>query len=142
MTHLFLITTDFSPAARRAYAPAARHARELAAPLLMLHVVDWVFPGLPNSGAPLGMPAIDVEVAAKAGVEAEADRLRGDGVSVQTLVRSGSIATELALEAQTSAAVVLSTHGYGGTKGLILGSTAAPTSFETARLRSSRSLQG
>jgi nucleotide-binding universal stress UspA family protein len=125
MTSPVLITTDFSSAARRAYAPAVRLSRELGAPLLMLHVVDWVFPGLPTGGATLGLPAIDVEAAAKAGVEAEADRLRGDGITVQTLVRTGNVATELALEAQTAAAVVVATHGYGGAKGLVLGSTAA-----------------
>jgi len=123
-----LCPTDFSEHSDAALLRAEDLAERLAAELVLLHVVEpLLMPveyGLPSS------VAVDYGDAATARarehLEAAAHALRGRGLHVRTLVKSGLASEQIAevVRSEPIDLVVLATHGYTGIKHALLGSTA------------------
>ena len=123
MTQPVLLTTDFSSNSRRAYPAAVHLARQTGAPIRLLHIIEHLFAGW-SSDTTLSWDENKVAEASRNGLEADAATLRREGVEVQTVLRSGSVVSQITSEAEVCSALVLATHGFGGAKGLLLGSTA------------------
>lgn len=132
MTHsapLFLVTTDFSTEAGRAYGPVVDLAQRLGGQVLLVHVVESAV--VAPHGAPLAPmqspPDIaSVVKAAKAQMAAELQKL-GTVVHVEPLVVEGiDVARTIADLAEDRKAdfVAVSTHGRTGLRRLVMGSVA------------------
>jgi nucleotide-binding universal stress UspA family protein len=123
----FVVTTDLSEDSYAAFAPAAALARKTGAKLTLVTVVQDL-PAIPH-GAPLAPPQSEPGVPRRKG-EAE-ERLAKlldqfpAGAGSRVLVASdvsGAIA-DFAKETHATLLVIAS-HGWGGARGLLLGSTA------------------
>src|SRR5690606_18150502 len=121
---LILLTTDFSDAARRAYAPTAELAARLGASVLLAHVVEVA--SVAPHGAPLAPvqvpPDTDVLVReAEARLVEEARGIQGVEGGVETLVRVGGAPAEAIAriaEERSASWVAISTHGRTGLRRL------------------------
>ena len=123
MTLPLLLTTDFSAYARRAYFPAVRLAQELGAPIRLLHVAQS--PQEYTTAPLFGGNWLESDLQAlRDRLEGEARRLRRRGVSVETVLCAGSPGKEIIEMAGECVGIALATHGYGGAKGRLFGSTA------------------
>lgn len=123
-----LCPTDFSEHSDAALSRAEDLARRLDASLVLLHVVEPLLVpveyGLPSSVVVGFGDAASAR--AKEHLDAAADALRGRGLSVRTLVVSGTASEQIieAVHRERIDLVVLATHGYTGLKHALLGSTA------------------
>ena len=128
---LIVVTTDFSPDAKRAYAETAQIAKGLGGSILLVNVVENMT--LPMHGAPFAPPQEDPELGkhvaeAEAKLEQEKTNFGGD-VPVTTLAHVASeptIAEAVVACAKKHDAqlIALSTHGRTGLRRLVLGSVA------------------
>ena len=120
-----LCPTDFSECSVAAVAYAAGLATTYGATLKLLHVATPFPVVAPYSNLPGNTRVYDVHRdQAAEGLAAEAARLRGEGVSVDTELREGHVVREILAAADAFAAdlLVLGTHGRGGFERLVLGS--------------------
>jgi nucleotide-binding universal stress UspA family protein len=124
-----LVTTDLSPAAERAFQPAAELARKHGARVTLFHVVSEV--DVAPDGRTLGTASSSPKVAAKinealAQVKKQLPHL-GSGVTVTPeVVAAQDFAKAITSYAAKHAVdvIVLSTHGRTGVRRLVLGSVA------------------
>jgi nucleotide-binding universal stress UspA family protein len=130
-----VVPLDGSPFAEHALPCAARMAREFGAKLCLVHV------HVPMPAAHL----FEVPLLTEASFEAEtekhvrdylaetADRLKAEGVDVETSYTNGRVVPELraALERHAADLVVMTTHGRGGLVRFWIGSTADQLVRET-----------
>jgi nucleotide-binding universal stress UspA family protein len=120
-----LCPTDFSEFSTAAVAYAAALAATYGATLKLLHVATPFPIVAPYSNLPGTAHIYDIHRdQAAEGLAAEAVRLRGEGVAVDTELREGHVVREVIAAADAFAAdlVVLGTHGRGGFERLVLGS--------------------
>lgn len=120
-----LCPTDFSEFSTAAVAYAAALAATYGAALKLLHVATPFPIVAPYSNLPGNTRVYDVHRdQAAEGLAAEAARLRGEGVSVDTELREGHVVREVLAAADAFAAdlIVLGTHGREGFERLVLGS--------------------
>ncbi len=116
---------DFSPGSSYATDYAAELAKTLNAKLLLLHVYP-----LTTYVGPDGGMIITPDVAAQLSTQSQealtkvADRLRAQGLTIETHVRDGSPLDEISDFAERSKAdlIVMGTHGRAGFSRLLLGS--------------------
>ena len=122
-----LVPLDGSFFAEAALPAAIELARALQAPLALLRVV------LPGAARPAGRGAIAADVAeplesnaahAAAYLTAQAEALRREGLTVETVQRVGSPAETILDVAGPSSLIVMSTHGRSGLQRLLAGSVA------------------
>ena len=124
-----LLTTDFSPAAARAYEPCVEFARRLGARILLAHVVEVAV--IAPHGAPLAPAQLPPDTTrtveqARADLE-EAAALLGPDVVVETDLEVGAdVAGAILRMAENHHVdlIALSTHGRTGLRRLVLGSVA------------------
>lgn len=118
-----LVPLDGSALAEAALEPAAVLARELAAALTLLRVIETPY-------APIGYEATPGEPGgqfadAQLYLEQRAAPLRASGLPVTTRVEAGYPAAAIAATARNGAMLIaLATHGYGGSEQVVLGSIA------------------
>lgn len=122
-----LCPTDFSDFSAAAVSYAAALAATYGAALRLLHVTTPFPIVVPYANVP-GNPGLlesQREQAATA-LAAEAARVHGEGVTVDTVLRDGHVVREILAAADEFAAdlIVLGTHGRGGFERLVLGSVA------------------
>ncbi len=118
-----LVLTDFSDTAKAAYPHALRLARALGAPIRLLHVIDTMAYVGPDP-IPVGTWQAHVVDAVEAKLEEHRRLLDHLGARIETAYRIGMPAYEIVRESHEGvSAIVLATHGYGGMKRLLLGST-------------------
>lgn len=132
-----LVCTDFSAIARHAAERAAQLARELGAPLVLLHVLPGdALEALRNWFGASAAPATRVTEDARQRVEALAGELRAaHAIEVATAVGSGSVLDEILAEAERGDArlIVVGAQGEGVVRRLILGTTAERLVRHTGR---------
>src|SRR5262249_47298117 len=127
-----LVPTDFSDLSKAALERAVLLAEAFGARVTVLHVVvplPVVLPADPALPiAPLPVARIDVRSAARS-LRAFVRPFRRAGVRVETLVREGAPAHDIAVAADALSAdlVVMGTHGRTGLERLLLGSVAERT---------------
>jgi nucleotide-binding universal stress UspA family protein len=127
-----LLPTDFSEDARRAARAALRLLVPLAASgqparLVLLHVYNLPIEYTAYGPIPTSLHYLrDTGAEAETRLEEEAERLRNEGLVVETLAREGDPAEVIVDEARRSGAdlLALGTHGRSGIAYLLLGSTA------------------
>lgn len=126
-----LVPLDGSALAESALGPATDVARLTDASVVLLHVAGPPLPvGSPYSGETAAGAEAQVERESIEGaryLDAAADRLRRDGLSVdEPLVRAGHVAYGVLGTAEEVGAdlIAMATHGRGGLRRLLLGSTA------------------
>ena len=124
-----LVPTDFSPNSERALDLAIDFAVRFEAEIVLVHVLaPPVYPAMTFGAAAASLPNIHEEVRKNitAQLEGLRQKLVARGVRARAVVRDGSPFTEIVVAAQDEACdlVVIATHGYGGIKHLLLGSTA------------------
>lgn len=122
-----LVPTDFSDHSERALDTALRLAHKLGAGILLLH--SYRIPIRPVTVYDLSFPESlwqEIHVAAARKLEASAERVRAEGLAVDT-----ELTLETAVDAILSALakgraelVVMGTHGASGLRRLALGSVA------------------
>jgi nucleotide-binding universal stress UspA family protein len=126
-----VVPLDGSPLAEAVLPVAEELARALAAPIILLRVVE--FTALAFGAEPFGSPYLDYqgipdvlrEDAARYLTEVAAD-LRGKGLTVETHASIGTPVDTITAQAREQAAslIVMSTHGRSGWRGVMLGSVA------------------
>jgi nucleotide-binding universal stress UspA family protein len=124
-----VLTTDFSDAARQAYAPTLELARALQATVTVLHVVPElrVLPHGAPFAPPITSPEVDEEVE---DAEAAMQKLRkelGGKAALETAVLVGAdVVTTITKYAADHHAsfIAVATHGRTGVRHLVLGSVA------------------
>lgn len=129
-----VVPLDGTPSAEAALSEATELARLFAAPLLLLRVLVPMSPGLsvgfmfmsPSLADQLGEEATKEEQAAKDYLARVAEKLRNEGLTVQTRVRPGDEPETITIEARASGAqlVVMATHERTRLGGLLLGRVA------------------
>ena len=120
-----LVPTDFSECSLKAIRYAASFARQFEAEITLLYVVQPYYP-VPQMGAlDYAIPETDLTQNAARELQALAGREIPSDIKVQTLVRVGNAAHEIAGAARTVGAnlILLSTHGHTGLKHVFMGST-------------------
>jgi nucleotide-binding universal stress UspA family protein len=126
-----LVGTDFSPPSRAALDWAVDLARALGARVVVAHVFDLPLVGLPDAAL-----LVDARTAGKlideaqAALDAEAARVRGHDVAIDTMLRQGdarALLADLAAEAHAGLLVVGS-HGRRGLRRALVGSVAESVS--------------
>ena len=122
-----VVLTDFSPASRAAYGPAAELASRLGGSLELVHVLPQVLPVAPGA-APTTPPLTTGEMETIAARELEAERARFPAdvaVTTRALHGRGVARTALPYAREIGAdLVVLATHGRTGLRRVLLGSVA------------------
>jgi nucleotide-binding universal stress UspA family protein len=118
-----LVPVDFSDASRQALRYAAAFARRMDARLILLHVIAPT--SLPGR---LGSERAKLELLqrAKAGLEDLAKEVAGPGLVTSTRVVAGRVferIVRMAGEVEPDI-IIIGTHGAGGVKRLLIGSTA------------------
>jgi nucleotide-binding universal stress UspA family protein len=123
-----LVCTDFSAIARHAAERAALLARELGAPLVLLHVLPGdALEALRGWFGASDAPATRVTEDARHRLETLAGELRAaHGVEVAASLGSGSVLDEILAEAERGDArlIVVGAQGEGVLRRLLLGTTA------------------
>jgi nucleotide-binding universal stress UspA family protein len=120
-----VVPVDFSEASRQALRYAAAFARRINAGLILLHVIAPL--NVPRRLA-LEMDRLQLESLerAKSSLEELAEREIGHGQAINTRVVAGRVferIVRLAGEVESDL-IIIGTHGAGGVKRLLLGSTA------------------
>lgn len=124
-----LLTTDFSPAAKRAYEPCVEFAQRLGARILLAHVVEVAV--VAPHGAPLAPAQLPPDTTqeverARADLEEAATSL-GPDLVVETALEVGADVPDAILRMARehhADLIALSTHGRTGLRRLVLGSVA------------------
>jgi nucleotide-binding universal stress UspA family protein len=122
-----LVPTDFSESARHALTYGISFAKEYAAELVLLHVVENLTVGYASDLFPVPMAEVFQEISgyAKAELAKLGEEARQRGVTVQEQVVQGKPSAEIirfAAENQVDI-VVLGTHGKGMLDQALFGST-------------------
>ena len=126
-----VVPLDGSPLAETALPVAEELARALAAPIVLLRVVEFF--GLAFGSDPFGGAYVDFESIlgllrddAERYLAGVAGRLREKGLTVETLSPIGIAVDTITAQARDhpGTVLVLSTHGRTGWRGLVLGSVA------------------
>jgi nucleotide-binding universal stress UspA family protein len=119
-----LCATDFSEASRAAVGIAREMARDLAARLVLVHVVHWPFSGVDDAPTAADL-RLRLEREADELVARLADETGGVDANIETLVRSGTPRDEiLAVVDRTGAdLVVMGLSGRNAVERGLLGST-------------------
>ena len=122
-----LVPTDFSESARHALTYAISFAREYAAEVTLLHVVEDVAVSYASDLFPVPMAEVFNEISAYARKElaALASEVRARGVEVREVVVQGKPAAEILRVAreETFDMIILGTHGKGVLDQALFGST-------------------
>ena len=129
MTHSskqFLVATDFSAGSDEALDHAIDMAKQVAASLELVHVIELDGPAAPVDPAYYAdrgalVAYVDLELAKRA------DRVRAAGLSCQTQIRDGTTAAKGIVDRAadiTADLVVVGTHGRKGLAHMFLGSVA------------------
>ena len=126
-----LVPTDFSESSRKAMHYALRLAQQFGSTLVLLHVIEPVYPypvdGLMHFPGELRDPNLERRPETEKALTRLADSTARQGdVPVRTAMRTGRAYDEIAAAAREENAdlIVISTHGYTGLKHVLLGSTA------------------
>ena len=133
-----LCPIDFSPISDRALQHAAALARRHSSKLLVLHVVPFApLPSPPASATPAGaFPALELPLSEEGAaehlhsmleeIERRAEPLRTSGLTVETLVREGSVVRTVLREAERLPIdlIVMGSHGVSGFERLVMGAVA------------------
>ncbi|ALA59145.1 universal stress protein [Nitrospira moscoviensis] len=121
-----LAPLDFSDSSFDALETALLLARRFAAPITLLHVLEWSWLRLNFTVAELAEDAqVRRDIEARAG--RYADLLRAQGVTVETVIRGGGGPADFIVdtaEAQRSDLIVMGTHGRRGLQRALIGSVA------------------
>ena len=121
-----LVPTDFSECSLKALRYAVCFARQFRAEIVLLFVVQPYYP-VPQMGAlDYAIPEANLTESASKELESLAHREIGGEFKVQSVVRVGNAAHEIANTAKSVGAnlIILSTHGHTGLKHVFMGSTA------------------
>lgn len=122
-----LVTTDLSPASRKAFSYAMGLAEEFAAEVRVLYVME---PSVSPAGGGFGAGATKSAEAERAcaweELETWVEERGPDMVGAKLLVREGKAAEEIITVAREERidVIVISTHGRGGARQVPLGRTA------------------
>ena len=123
-----LVPTDFSDPSQEALATAMAFARTFDARLDLVHVaVEMAYPlPPPVDVATLPVDFTRVVERAEEGLAAEAERVRGAGISCESAMLVGRPDTEIVERARTTRAdlIIMGTHGRSGLAHALLGSNA------------------
>jgi nucleotide-binding universal stress UspA family protein len=124
-----LVPLDGSPLGERALRYALPLAEQHGARLILLGVLEPVFPLMIGGGVPVRDPSLDRELQEERRkyVERVAKRLRrGTSVTVESVLREGKVVPTIAHYAREANVqlIVMCTHGRGGFERLWLGSVA------------------
>ncbi|HLU37837.1 MAG TPA: universal stress protein [Planctomycetota bacterium] len=122
-----VVATDLSPAAERAFGPAAALARCLGARVVLLHVVPDAPAALGVHAPPLRSASAESDVAAAKQRLAEFAKAFPDGIPVgcEVIVARDFDAAITDFAHKTDARyLVVTTHGRTGVRRLVLGSVA------------------
>lgn len=123
-----LLALDGSPPSERAIPHALALAKAFSAELHVIRVVPLAIPPGHTEGAPVAaLSALATEAdEASDYLNSVAAQLSAQGLTVQTMVRSGDVADELLHQAAQSDAdlIVMSTHGRSGVGRWVYGSVA------------------
>lgn len=123
----YLAPTDLSQEAAAAVGEAARRAQLNDAELILLHVFD-VPSAAYQAARPKHFPNLPDEV--RRGAQRQLESLRvelvGDRVPTRLILREGEPANNICAVAEEEVVelIVLATHGHGGIRRFLLGSTA------------------
>jgi universal stress protein A len=122
-----LVPIDFSRCSEKGLHYARAFAGQFKASLVLAHVVQFnPIPGTEFSE--VDFPAVEQRVLqqSKEELEKTAAALRSDDLNIETLLREGRPATEIASIARETNAdlIIISTHGHTGLKHVLLGSVA------------------
>lgn len=124
--HLVVVGTDGSEEAERAVSFAADEAERRGASVRV--VTAWHVPSAVYGGgdAPMVTPSVEESTrnAAEGVAQRAADRLRANGLEVETKVCHGQAADALLEEAKDADLLVVGSRGHGGFVGLLLGSVS------------------
>lgn len=122
-----LVPTDFSENAGKALALAKEVARGSNAALHLVHIVEPVVYPADWSYAQVGFADIEQELQTNAERELGvlADALRGEGFTVETVVRKGRASDEICNYAKEKgiSIIAIGTHGRSGLEHFLFGST-------------------
>lgn len=122
-----LFPTDFSEYADHAAPYATELAKKFGANIVMLHVVAYpVYPVTYEITIDVVSLRNELEAAAQKELTKRADKMAEGGVKVDMVLDSGTSFVEIIRTARKCEAdlIVMATHGWGGVKHLLLGSTA------------------
>jgi nucleotide-binding universal stress UspA family protein len=127
MTKKMLCPVDFSKGSEGALQKAEELARALGAEIELLHV--YQIPVLAMPDAPLTVSpsfVADITDRAERALKPLAERVRAHGLTATTHLTEGVSADVIVRRAQELGAelIVMGTHGYGGFRRFLLGSTA------------------
>jgi universal stress protein A len=122
-----LVSTDFSPASKKALEYALRFTREVGSEITLLHILEPVMP-LTFEGPAMPLPAAETESSdAAKSLKGLAASARGRGsAKVRAIFRRGIASHEIVEVAKELDVdlIVMATHGYTGWKHFAIGSTA------------------
>jgi nucleotide-binding universal stress UspA family protein len=127
LTKGILVPTDFSASSKEAANVAVELAQRFQVPLTLLHVVS--IPAVLYTGnfiVPVGDLVTPMEEAARNALAEEAARVKGKGMQVTTVMKSGNPWEDI-LEAQKTldaGLIVMGTHGRRGLPRALIGSVA------------------
>jgi nucleotide-binding universal stress UspA family protein len=124
-----LVPLDFSELAGEALGPAVELAKSLGARMTLLHVVPPPSYAYAEGYAyVIDLPEQQLEEGSRM-LDEQAERLRADGLDVQTEALIGYPSAQVAESAAEKGAdlIVMATHGRGGLARLVLGSVATGT---------------
>lgn len=125
-----LVPHDFSPDSEAALSAAIDLAKGLDATLHLLHVCQRPIEVLSPYGVAVPAPMMDeIRAAAAQHMESVAARAREAGITVNSLVREGAAAEQIALTAEEIGAdlLVMGTRGRTGFHHVLLGSVTERT---------------
>jgi nucleotide-binding universal stress UspA family protein len=123
-----LVPTDFSELSSEAVQTAVAFSKAFGASIDLVHVfVEPAYilpPPVDMATFPINLAQILERV--QNGLDAERDRVKGAGVSVETTTLSGRAAPEIVAHAKKTGAdlIVMGTHGRSGFQHALLGSVA------------------
>lgn len=122
-----VVGTDFSEIAQRAVDSAVNLAAQVGASVWLVHAYELPMYSFPDSVV-VSSPDVaqKITTAALQRLEAEVERLKGRGVSIQTLLRMGAPWDELngVATEEDADVIVVGTHGRRGFSRVVLGSVA------------------
>jgi nucleotide-binding universal stress UspA family protein len=121
-----LVPLDFSPPSQRAMRFAREWATIFGAEVFLLHVIEPTTSVGEFGTVPMGMVLRDFTAKAAAALQKLAAQEFPDSIPVSSTVRKGKAFDQIAAAAREIRAdiVIIATHGHGGLKHALLGSTA------------------